>query len=237
MDYDMIATSTNIRHFFITFICFMLMGVYLIIFYLPNHISQCEYIADTNNELEINIIRGLTEKEWKNHLPTNFISHIPLSKTTFWIKTSFFNDKPREQLWTIGFEYAFLEHLDFYQIVDNEIVSFKKTNIHNNNEQNEYNPLNFTFSQPALKKSDIYIRYKFDGFNIISLIALPKEQYNYIQNLKIFWLAIFFGIVTGLCVYNLFLYFSTLDKIYIYYCGFQGFTLAFHLLFYGLNFR
>ena len=230
-----ISTSKKAKLFFTVIISFMLIYCFVSFLKLPNAISQLEIVTDTTQKLDIHQVKAIPDRGWQTYKTSTKV-FIPLAASDYWVKTDFINRDNYEQLWTIGFKYAFAEFLEFYHVIDNKVISTQKINIRDIGEdpKQTITLFDFSFLQPPVTKSTIYIRYHLKGLSIISLLALPqKRYYNLTRGLE-FWLGILFGIMIGLCFYNLFLYLLTKESTYFYYCCFQGFVILYHLLINGV---
>jgi len=190
-----------------------------------NHIGKHIYfLEDRNKNFTID---SVFLKDNSFHKNTSDVFASPARDIAIWFKIEIENHSD-EDLW-LGLGGAFSAwKIDFFKPDSNHLYSCTQSGALREQLKMEY-PVNFFWfklaSKNDIKPKTFYIRYETEQpveipFRAGSLFAFIKYK-----QAHDFFTAMFLGVMIGMFMYNLFLYFSTKDINYIYYVALLFFSV------------
>ena len=152
---------------------------------------------------------------------------------TYWIKLEVHNEAENQYL-QLGD--PMINEIDLYFIGNNQLVKSSSSGSSLPFDQREVKTTKFLFSLPQ-GSYNCYIRLK-SNFNLqvpLAIAALDfftEEQHNHDLGL-----GLYFGLMLIMFFYNLFVYFSTRDKTYLFYIAYIFFVALSYASFTGLSYE
>jgi|JI10StandDraft_1071094.scaffolds.fasta_scaffold14052_3 class 3 adenylate cyclase len=203
-------------------------------------IPHAEIYEDKTGNLSF---EEVIEKEFK---PSNQNSYnFGFTSSVYWLRfqiknqNSFLNDD-----WIFFVEYPQLDSVNFYFPIDHEQeeedvyiekeggdqLPFAKRDI-------ESRVLNFTVPFEISKDPVIYMRVHSISVMQIPVYLAPQRLFHMRDNETQIIMGIYFGIMLIMGFYNLFLFFSLREKIYLYYVLTVFFSILYMVSFHGYGYR
>ncbi len=178
--------------------------------------KNLEIYEDKTNLLTIEDVHGNVGIDWKKSESDK--PNFGFSSSAYWVQFKVENKKDKPVKYFLELDYAMLDYAHFYneegngikEIVLGDRISFTERNIANRN------PI-FEMQIPTKEKKIFYMKFASQGTVTVPLTAWePKAFYNYDHNMQMYY-GFYFGILSVMAFYNLFLYFSVRDTVYLFY--------------------
>lgn len=192
---------------------------------------EIEYFIDTSKKLEFNDISSMKFKQGKNS------DTLGAKVTNTWVKVKLFNASSKTQKLFLHQDlgYTFLDIRYFEVDNQNNLLNTKELNIYADDVKDYMYGADsiYQFSIKPQEYKTIYINqttpaYHFYNFSIFS----EKNSDNYLVYQKIDGI-LFVGLLMALAIYNLFIYFSSRYKEYLYYSLYLFFATVWIFYMYG----
>jgi len=166
---------------------------------------------DTSNKLTIADVTTIDFKKG------NTLVGEPTS--TYWIKLAIKGDSSLAKKWVLEIYNVHIDNLTLYKPIDNGKFTASKTGYNLTFKEREYKTINFVFD---IDGSSNYIKtyyFKIKSANPAWLEThlRTNNYYTYYAVSEYYLLGIFYGIILIMAVYNLLIFFSTRETVYIYY--------------------
>lgn len=177
-------------------------------------ISGLYYYQDAGSELSVDEVL----KKDSFVLNQQSVTNLGISNSAVWIKLKIRNQSSQSNL-LLGIAYPILDEVELYSLSENGVVSIGKLGDQLPYSQRIYDHQHFLFDIliPSNETRSYILRVKTWEQMVLPLfVGTPKVvmESNLTQDL-IF--GIFFGIMLGLVLYNLFIYFTVKDPSYLFY--------------------
>ena len=178
-------------------------------------ISQFEYLVDPQNELTPEQI--IHRQDFKE-LSTR-IHNFGINSSSIWLRFRVKSEKVDHDRKFLVINNSGLDEAHFFLAngekilshqVGGRVVDFYKKVI-------PTNKIAFELDLMGMQEADVYLKIKSNNSKIFSAYIADLQQVNQKMNLQNILFGIFTGIMAGLIVYNLFLFFAFRDKIYLLY--------------------
>ena len=178
--------------------------------------DHLEIVEDVNGQWTIDTI--VQSNFNKFLLNTEEYRYVENHSSTYWIHIKVNNRSSVSTKWI--FEVLSLHTHDlqlFYKVKDH--YEMKQTGEAKPFSQREYKVKNFTFDLPfeANKEYDVYVRVKSQNDAGFEYKIRSQHYFTWYTTHEYLYLGIYYGLLVFLIIYNLFLFISSLDKIYIFY--------------------
>ncbi|MBQ4879018.1 diguanylate cyclase [Pseudoalteromonas luteoviolacea] len=176
----------------------------------------------------------------QNHWRTNHVNNLNLGYTdqTFWIRVDFVlpqNDKA----YLIEISYPVLDNLKLYLMQQDDVVSYAKLGDkqHFNDRIIKHHNFILPIKKEAHGPLTLYIQV--ESTSAVQLPIRLWEQPEFYENdqLNTLFLGIYFGLMSIMVVYNIFMYISLKDETFLYYVVYVSAIIAFYFSLSGLAFR
>lgn len=204
--------------------------------------KNLEILEDKTNLLTIEDIRNMdsrdarlcvsstnTEPCWKKSESEK--PNFGISTSAYWVRFKVENNTNKPVRYFLEMDYAPLDYSRFYfqegnqtkEMVLGDMIPFSKRTIINRN------PI-FEVKLHAKEKKIFYMQFSSQG-NVTFPLTIWESNafYQFDHNIQMYY-GVYFGIILIMGVYNLFLYFSIKDKVYLFYVlylvGMASFILA-----------
>ena len=200
-------------------------------------LQQVDYVWDKGNNLTLSEIQSPAFEKQFIHASQQAIS-FGISDQNMWFKISVKNNIPEEQKdWLFEMAYPHFDSLEFYY--QNEKGEWEKeitgdqTPFYTRQIFNKH--FVFEVQLPDTAVRTFYFHIGGQGSRQFPLyIQSPKTFYTAQEEISMIYGGMFFGTIIIMMLYNLFIFFSLRDKVYIYYvltnlsvliyyCGYTGY--------------
>jgi two-component system, NtrC family, sensor kinase len=151
------------------------------------------------------------------------VPNLNLSKSHFWLKFSIKNESSENHL-LLTLEYPTLDVCEFYYPVNNQYLIQKANDTEAFNNR-KYKHQNFVFDLSLQKNTTetFYLKVSSSEQMILPLIlGTPQKIAEATLTHDLLW-GVLIGLLIVMVLYNLFVYFSTKDKSYLYYVLYTAF--------------
>jgi two-component system, sensor histidine kinase LadS len=174
-----------------------------------------EFYKDPGNLLTINDLKGKKFEKVTPSFSANFDR-----ESTYWFRFSIQN-RSHFKLWFFEVLDPHIHYLNSYQITGADTVHFKPTGFRVNFFDRPSNHKNFVFPVKFYNSDETQFYFSFKNtFPSYSFSIRPAEQFiDYALN-EYYLLGIFYGILFIMAIYNLFIYISTRETVYLYYVAY-----------------
>ena len=206
-----------------------------------NIASQLVYLEDPNNSIGIeNLLNGAYASQFKS-LEKSYVN-LGYSESTFWFKVTLDNRELSQLDLVMEIAFPVLDHVDGF-LVDrgksdsNQILKFSlgdrlPFNVRTLKAPSFVQPLRF--NQASV---DLYLKV-----NTFSPINLPlyvssRDRFDEHMITRQWVVGVVYGIAIALMCYNLVLFFTLRDRMYLYYTLFTGSLFMFYACVDGIAFR
>lgn len=145
-----------------------------------------------------------------------------------WLRTQVENPTAHTQRWIVEFEYPFLDRVTLHvmrehyneQKISGSAVPIEQRELAH---RQAVFPLNLAPGETVT----LYARVNAAGSKMLNYNLLSEQAFYQQNDRHNFWLATYFGILLGLGLYNLLLFFGLKERVFLYYSLFTlGFTVA-----------
>ncbi|ADU29022.1 ATP-binding protein [Evansella cellulosilytica] len=202
---------------------------------LEEHIS---IFADINNAYTIDDIRS-SSFEGTFELNQESIPNYGYTDTVYWVKVHLRNQSSKD-IWLLEIDNATLDYLSLYfpeTAYENAYVSETGDLLPFDNR--EVNHRNFVY-RLQLEENNIttlYLRFESEGAMQLPITLWHQDAFIEKSQLEYALLGIFFGILSIMALYNLFLFFSLRHWSYLFYVLFIASNIFIHLSFTGTAYQ
>jgi two-component system, NtrC family, sensor kinase len=174
-----------------------------------------EVLEDKTGKLEPAEV--LASKDFKS--PQQSVPNLGVSRSAFWLKFEVENQTPNDLL--INLAYPNLDRVDMYLVLQDEITS-KRMGKYLPFGERKYNSPSYIFDL-GLKQNQkgiVLLRIESAGQIMAPLYLGDKEAtFETVRSENLF-VGIYSGVILIMFFYNLFIYFTVRDKVYIYYVAY-----------------
>jgi len=177
--------------------------------------SQVEYLEDSSGKLDIEAIQQLADQAWKQHGPS--IPNFGFTDSAYWFRLNISSSDSQARLLEVG--HPLLDHIDVYLFNENRLLQQFNTG---DSEPYINRPLRFrTFVMPLTIPANtavtMYLRVQTSGSLQVPLSLWSEKSYYEHDEFAMAAIAIYFGIILSLVLYNMFLFIRVYEPAYLYY--------------------
>ncbi len=200
-----------------------------------NILKQTKIYVDKENQHDFKYILENNENLFKENIKERL--HLSYTTDAIWLKFTIKNSTNSEIKKVLEISNPMLDNIFLYtKQFDGSYTQHKSGLLHNTSMNENILNMYFTISISAKNSKEFYLKASslscalFFELNIMSKDQLYKKELNH-QLI----LALFFGSIIALIIYNLFIYFYSKDLVYLYYIFYLTFTIMEHLSYTSLN--
>jgi signal transduction histidine kinase/DNA-binding NarL/FixJ family response regulator len=159
--------------------------------------------------------------------------------SVYWASVEISNRFASNQTWLLKFKLANLDRLDFWyqdaggqwvQKSAGDTLPFAGRDV-------DHHSIIFTFDALAAQTQTLYLRAQSNGSVQFPVTLMSLEEFQQSSKGEYFWIGLYYGILAVVAFYSLFIWFSTREKIYLYYVYFLVSGGLFSFSFQGLSFQ
>ena len=191
------------------------------------------YYVDTTQKLALEDMLSKQNSEYLKYAPQKMA--FGFTKDVYWLKIDIENTKNRYVDKLIELDYATLDDVQVYEKVDNRYKFFQYGDrVDNTQKQKFYKIIHNTSLEPRSDKT-IYIRVSTASPMILNLAFIDPVNFFDEKIVEFITLAVYYGLVIGLMIYNFFLFLGLRDRSFLVYVLFQFSFFIFQLSLNGIG--
>lgn len=197
--------------------------------------SKLQYLEDINSKLAL---REVISPYWQNKFKQNSrsVANFGFTQSSYWFKLSLLNPSPLKQPWILEARYPMLDRVDVYLVrggsevghmVNGDLLPFA---------QREFKHRNLGFNLTLLpnEQLDVYLRVKTESSLQLPLHLLTPERFLERDQLEMYLLGLYYGLMLAMLAYNLLIYSAIRDVNYLHYLHYLSGYALFQLSLNGL---
>ena len=194
--------------------------------------AKFTYLVDSTSRTAKDIIQnGRFEVQKQN------VANFGITKSIIWVKAKLINSSPKNYFKLI-LSYPILDEITFFFPENKVYKSYQcGESVPFNKRINKHPCYVFNISIPSGTSKTYYFKIQSSEQIIIPLYLRDDEQYTEDANNENLIIGIYAGIVIIMVFYNLFIFFSTKDKSYLFYVIYIGFAGLTQIGIKGYNFQ
>ncbi|MFT5716542.1 MAG: diguanylate cyclase (GGDEF)-like protein [Oleiphilaceae bacterium] len=191
--------------------------------------SKLEYFEDPQNELSLADVRRIEKHDWITS--ESDTPNFGYTNSSYWFRFRLNNKVPccggLTENKVIAIEYALLDHIEYYEIQDGNIMKSDVTGDIYPFSQRPLRhrdflfPISLKFNEPV----DIYFRVSTQGSTQFPISIWNAQEFTFADQDEQVVKALYYGMIIALVLYNLFLFISIRERPYIYYVGMMASAL------------
>lgn len=197
--------------------------------------TKLQYLEDINSKLAV---RDVISPYWQNKFKQNSraVANFGFTPSSYWFKLSLLNPSPIKQPWILEARYPMLDRVDLYLVrggvevahmVNGDLMPFA---------QREFKHRNLGFNLTLLpnEQLDVYLRVKTESSLQLPLHLLTPERFLERDQLEMYLLGLYYGLMLAMLAYNLLIYSAIRDVNYLHYLHYLAGYALFQLSLNGL---
>ncbi len=197
-----------------------------------------EYLEDPTSELNIGSVLKTPPSSWtENRAETPNFGY---SRSTYWFRLSTHNSSTGEPLSRLlVVDYPLIDQLEFFRVEDGQVIDRQLTGDKFSFYQRPLLHRNFVFpiNVGAGERNEIYLRVKSEGAVQLPLSVWEPQQFFLIDQSELVRKSVFYGVLSVMILFNLFLFFSLKEAPYLYYVMFVFSFLLTQASMHGVTFQ
>lgn len=204
----------------------------------PERVSDMHWFEDTSGSMSFDEVRHKDLSTQWNKAGQKY-PNLGFTMNPVWLSLSFANtsDIPTPMLLEMAFPLH--DEIDFYLLDGNEVVSKFHTGDSFPFSERPLKHRNFLFPHTVLPHTELRAIVRVHSSDTMYLPAKVWASNEFLarDQSEVLFLGVFFGLLSIMLVYNLFLYFSTKHKNYLYYVACTGSIIYLQLTQKGLGYQ
>lgn len=197
--------------------------------------TKLQYLEDVNSKLAV---RDVIAPYWQNKFKQNSreVANFGFTPSSYWFKLSLLNPGANKQSWILEARYPMLDRVDVYLVrggvevahmVNGDLLPFA---------QREFKHRNLGFNLTLLpnEQLDVYLRVKTESSLQLPLHLLTPERFLERDQLEMYLLGLYYGLILAMLAYNLLIYSAIRDVNYLHYLHYLSGYALFQLSLNGL---
>lgn len=200
--------------------------------------SKLEYLEDPGGSLTLEQVRSVQYSPRFTRSPSA-VPNFGFTRSVYWLRVQVQNAHPAEPRWYLEVQYPQLDHIEVYRIGTDGAVSVMRGGDmlpFSERAVSQRTPV-FEMPVPPGGRYELYIRVHTEGsLQVPAVFWSPLALLNKDHDEQLA-LGIYYGIILAMLVYNLLLFLSVRDTIYLYYVGYISAFVLFQLTLNGLAYE
>jgi len=180
----------------------------------PLFFQALNYYKDSSGSL---VLKDVADKKF---IPIDkYYSEKFEQKATYWFKVIIRNEDESQKLWYLEALDPHIEYIKVYEIANEDTLAFTPTGFKTKYSTRPSGHKNFVFPIKFYesKTYTIYFSFKNNYQPSLSIFLRPVKRFIDYALSEYYLLGIFYGILLIMAVYNIFIFFSTQEKVYLLY--------------------
>ncbi|UZE96883.1 EAL domain-containing protein [Alkalimarinus alittae] len=197
-----------------------------------------EYIEDPQGELTIADILQQTPQTWSENKQGT--PNFGYSSSTYWFRISLHNISQNETLSRfLVVDYPLLDRLEYFRVKNGQVIDQYLTGdkLPFNQRLIEHRSFIFPLNFSANEQSDIYFRVNSGGAVQVPLTIWEPQHYFINDQTELVRKSVFYGVLSVMVLFNLFIFFSLREAPYFYYVMFVFSFLVTQVAMHGVTYQ
>lgn len=173
-----------------------------------------------------------------NHVFINWQD--PAAKMVHWTRQTISNSTTEPREFTLEFPFAPISRVEFYTVengvIRNVISMTHEPSSEPATSKHDKHLYGVTVNVSPHSYRDIYIKTESLGLVSLSLVVLEGTSYKVYDTVRIFGLGMFYGGMLSLLFYNLIVFLTTRQRVYIFYVAYQLAAALYHYQYDGFGY-
>lgn len=188
-------------------------------FFITN--NDVEILEDFEKKLDINkVLLAENQKYFIKQNSKDEFPYILTSKADYWLKVTLKLKKATTKRWVLENQDLHIDHFEFYKIDNGKYIK-QEAGYSSEFVLRDYAHKNFVFDLPLdTIPQTFYIKASAKNKYVLKLKIRTGSFFSYYALNEYFALGIFYGIILIMAIYNLFVYFTVKEKVYLYYVAY-----------------
>jgi two-component sensor histidine kinase len=196
-------------------------------------LRYADYFIDINSKNNFTYIKS--HPNIFKRYNKDFISQ-GYSKNTIWLMFSITNNTTKPILKILKIDNSMLDEISLYTRNNDSKYTQNKKGVQYRNSFDSFLRFKFEINLNPDETKQYFLKTKSLTSGLYFHLSLLNKQDYYIQDIDYqHILMLFFGAMLALTIYNLFIYFFTKEKSYLYYVAYMVFTIIMHMSFTSMN--
>ncbi len=197
------------------------------------------YLEDAEGKLTLEeLLDPQAKLAWQTHQSDTENNNFGYTSSVYWFHTKLINQSQTND-YVLEIAYPVIDHLDFYWVIDGEVLShhtmgdkypFDQRLIEH---RNFLVPIEVSFGERA----NLYIRVKTTSSMQVPLILRSEPSVLYSTETQVMGLSMYYGMIIVMVLYNLFVFVSVREINYFYYVCYVMCMLLFLASLNGVTFQ
>ncbi len=200
-------------------------------------IDKGVYINKSASDLSIfEVIKLPIDQNWER--ATNKVPNIGVNKTPVWVKFDVKNLSDKNEF-LLELAYPNIDNITFYKFKDNQFVDSLQITEFQGFKQRYFDHHNFYFplSPKYGETVNVFVKISNGGQTLLPFEVGSLKNFVQKNTTKDIFNGVYFGIIAAMFFYNLFLFFTIKEKIYLYYIFYLLIMIGTQLTLQGYGFR
>lgn len=200
--------------------------------------SSLHYVEDPQQRLTLSDLKALQPDQWKQN--TSPVFNAGFSTSNFWFRIELQAQAPGDDHWLLEIANPLLDHIDIYFVKGERILAPVSLGDSLPFASRPIEHRNFLLRLPNFSNEEtltIYIRSDTSGTMQLPIRAWQSDAFIEHEQHSLMWQCVFYGIMLAMAVVNLFVYFATQIRSYLYYVGTVMSLLMFQATLHGYGYQ
>lgn len=182
--------------------------------------SALEFVEDPPQRMTLSDVMALPSERWtRNH---DDVFNAGFSTSNFWFRLELEAPRTGSKHWLLEISNPLLDHLDIYFLRNTRIVAPILMGDSLPFGARPIDHRNFLVPVPELEPDErlvVYIRSDTSGTMQLPIVVWQNNAFIEHEQVSLMWQCVFYGIMLAMAVVNLFVYFATRHRSYLFYVG------------------
>lgn len=204
--------------------------------------ASVQYLEDPDGQWDLETVRSADfDSKWKNG--SGHTLNFGYSNSAYWIRFQVRHTQASSDKWIVELGYTLLDRIDFYaslpEPLDANLWKHTSTGDTFPFAQREYASTDFHFALPDQTGGlqSVYIRVQSESSLVLPLTSWSGDALREREEDYRLALGLFYGIVLVMMLYNLFLFITIQERVYLYYILYLLFYVGMQAGIDGLTFK
>lgn len=196
------------------------------------------FIEDPQQRLTLSDLKKLQSDDWQHN--KNPVFNAGFSTSNFWFRLELTAREATSDHWLLEIANPLLDHIDIYFVKDEKILLPISLGDSLPFIERPIRHRNFLLRIPDIQPEEtltLLIRSDTSGAMQLPIYAWQSDSFIEHEQNALLWQCVFYGIMLAMAVVNLFVYFATRSKSYLFYVGTVMSLLLFQATLHGYGYQ
>jgi len=199
-----------------------------------------DILEDPQGVLTIEQVSSATyASQWSQN--QHAVPNFAFSSSAYWLRITLSSEMQTSQTWLFEVAFALQDYIDYYVLHKGKIVSESHTGdrVDFNTRSVDYHNFLFEFDISPGDTRQVFLRFQsHDGLHEpCPIILWDQQSFTLANGINNLGKGLYFGIMLVMAVYNLFIFLSVRDRVYLYYVTYIIGFCSWLTFYYGYSFQ